>query len=60
MGSCGCNAKQKDLNERMVTEAEDQVEAAQETGAFQEELSALGDQDASNAQEDFDEERCAK
>ena len=44
----------------MVAEAQDQVEGAQETGAFQEELSALVEEAASDAQEDFDEDRCAR
>lgn len=60
MGSCGCNAKQEKLDERMVAEAQDQVEGAQEMGAFQEELSALVEEAASDAQEDFDEGRCAR
>ncbi len=60
MGSCGCNAKQEKLNENMVAEAQAEVEEAQETGAFQEELSALVEEAASDAQEDFDEERCAE
>ena len=57
MGSygCGCKAQKGDLDERMVGEAEAEVATAQQTGAFQEELAALEDADASDAQQAFDE-----